>query len=270
MDGQQRRVFQIFISSKLNYLIQYLSIIFFLQKFRIQSIYQRQILQKWIQLYGTYSGLYCLEETPYYQIFKHKVNYKFREVEQINLKKGKNFYAKLELFTQKYQEKINQEKKKHQSNICELIKENQLIKTKEYFTVILKKKRQLNSRIGCDKYIKIFEFKQGIMKIIQLISKYSNIIATLNLMKKTNLLILRSFRNRQIIIQLIYQNNQQIVHKKQMGAQKEYPVEFLIIMRIYLYQVVSIDQLNSQSNRMKGHSSKQQICMNGILNISRL
>ncbi|CAD8215306.1 unnamed protein product [Paramecium octaurelia] len=60
---------------------------------------------------------------------------------------------------------------------------------------------------GCDKQIKVFEFKQGMTKQTQILSEHQNRVFTLNIMKKSNQFISGSCDNSMIIWQQ-NQNNQ--------------------------------------------------------------
>ncbi|CAD8209272.1 unnamed protein product [Paramecium octaurelia] len=66
---------------------------------------------------------------------------------------------------------------------------------------------------GCDNTIKVFEFKQEFLKLIQLLTEHQQNVYTLNFMKKSTQFISRS-RDNQIIIQCMVQENQWICQQK--------------------------------------------------------
>ncbi|CAD8075044.1 unnamed protein product [Paramecium sonneborni] len=69
---------------------------------------------------------------------------------------------------------------------------------------------------GCNQYIKLFEFNQGILKQVQLLTEHAGNISTLNFMKRTNNFISGSC-DSQIIIWVRNNNNQWISQQKLNG-----------------------------------------------------
>ncbi|CAK85065.1 unnamed protein product, partial (macronuclear) [Paramecium tetraurelia] len=67
----------------------------------------------------------------------------------------------------------------------QIIKEHS-IKQREYCGAIAFNKDSSIVASGCENQIKIYEFKQGILKLIQVLNQHNSAVSTLNFMKKSN------------------------------------------------------------------------------------
>ncbi|CAD8155333.1 unnamed protein product [Paramecium pentaurelia] len=150
-----------------------------------------QLLQKMEkQLQGTYAGL-------------NQLGYTLKDIDI--QKKGKNQNQNLSQEKNQFTYEIIQESVIKQYQIC--------------CAVAFNRDCSLVA-VGCDKQIKLYEFKQGRIKLIQLLSEHQNIVTTLNFMRKANQLISGSFSDAQIIIWLMNQKNQWICLQKLNGHSK--------------------------------------------------
>ncbi|CAD8215242.1 unnamed protein product [Paramecium octaurelia] len=91
--------------------------------------------------------------------------------------------------------------------------QNHSIKQKEYCRAIAINNDNSIVLAGCNSDIKVFEFKQEQLKLIQLLSEHSYNVNTLNFMKKSTQFISGSY-DRQIIIWSMDQYNQWICEYK--------------------------------------------------------
>ncbi|CAD8199280.1 unnamed protein product [Paramecium octaurelia] len=113
----------------------------------------------------------------------------------------------------------NQQKSNEQLNVkpftYQLIQQAS-IKQNEYYCAIAVNKDCSILVTGCDSQIKVFEFKQGNLKQVQLLNEHTQYVKTLNFMKKSDHFISGSDDN-QIIIWGRYENNSWICQQKLNG-----------------------------------------------------
>ncbi|CAK65172.1 unnamed protein product (macronuclear) [Paramecium tetraurelia] len=71
--------------------------------------------------------------------------------------------------------------------------------------------------VGCNKMIKIFDFDQGVLKLIQTLTGHSNLIQTLNFMRNNNQQFLSGSSDNQIFVWTQQQDCNWICHQKLQG-----------------------------------------------------
>ncbi|CAD8085149.1 unnamed protein product [Paramecium primaurelia] len=107
----------------------------------------------------------------------------------------------------------------NQSNLkpftYQLIQQNQ-IKQDQYCIAIAVNKDCSIVVAGCNKQIKVFEFQQGMLNQVQLLSEHGSTVVTLNFMKRSDQFISGSL-DKQIIIWTRNQNNSWICSQKLNG-----------------------------------------------------
>ncbi|CAD8135856.1 unnamed protein product [Paramecium pentaurelia] len=130
-----------------------------------------------------------------------------------NLLIQKNFEIK-ELIFEK-QKHLNIQKQKLQPFTFEILNQNTIRQGQYCFAIAINKDNSI-VLAGCDKNIKVFEFKQGKLNQIQVLSEHQLNVLTLNFMKKSNNFISAS-EDKQIIIWQINQNNQWIIQQRLNG-----------------------------------------------------
>ncbi|CAD8204831.1 unnamed protein product [Paramecium pentaurelia] len=88
----------------------------------------------------------------------------------------------------------------------ELMNQNSIKQQEQCYAIAINKDNSIVIA-GCDKQIKVFDLKQGILNESQLLSNHQDFVCTLNFMKKSNHFVSGS-RDKSIIIWQMNQNNQ--------------------------------------------------------------
>ncbi|CAD8081455.1 unnamed protein product [Paramecium primaurelia] len=131
------------------------------------------------------------EQRDYLEI----INTKNSEIKQLNEK---------QIIEENYIQKIKQVQDSNKFTF-ELMEQNS-IKVDNYCYAFAFNKDQSIVLAGCQKDIKVFENQQGKLNQVQLLSKHTNQVFTLNFMKKTNNFVSGSSDNSIIIWQVIANN----------------------------------------------------------------
>ncbi|CAD8205751.1 unnamed protein product [Paramecium pentaurelia] len=131
------------------------------------------------------------------------------------VKKNKNLKLHLQLYSQILQQNTQQhEEKSINKQFNYQLIQNSSIREDKWCRAMAFNKDGTILVVGSDKYIKVYEFKEGIIKLIQILSEHQNRIFTLNFMKQSNQFISGSGTDGWIIIWSMNQNNQWICQQK--------------------------------------------------------